>query len=331
MNRRDVLIGAAGLAACAREANGLAQAPGFPIRRGVNMGNALEAVYEGEWGYEIEERHLAAIAQAGFDGIRLPVRWDEHAEGRPGYRIDPRLFERVDEVIAQAFGHGLKVQLDVHHFWRLQNDPERYAPFLPRLWAQIAPHYADYSQDLIFEVVNELHDTYWSGARYNALIEETIGVMRESNPTRTIVVGPPDWNSINGLKGWTLPRDNNIVLTVHYYGPRAFTDQLAEWQDDPPPAFGRDWGTPDDIAEVQSHLALAAEWAAANNIPLQLGEFGVNRAVRVDQRALWTRTMREACESHAMAWCVWDFAGMFPIYDLENEAFFPGILDALFG
>jgi len=42
------------------------------MRRGVNLGNALEAPHEGDWGYTIAPDHLIAIAGAGFDGVRLP-------------------------------------------------------------------------------------------------------------------------------------------------------------------------------------------------------------------------------------------------------------------
>ena len=330
MNRREVLLGAAALATCAPDANGQAQASHFPIRRGVNLGGALEAAYEGEWGYRIEADHLSAIADAGFDGVRLPVRWDEHAEGRSGYRIDPALFARVDEVIAQAIQRGLKVQLDVHHFWRLNDQPQRYTPRLAQLWRQIASHYRNAPPELIFEVINELNGSYWTAQRTTALYQSSIAAIRESNPTRTIVVGPPDWNSINGLDGWTPPIDRSLAISVHYYHPYELTHQDAEWLEDAP-NLGRRWGNENDIEELRRYIAQAAEWAQIRSLPLQLGEFGVNRRVPIGQRALWTRIVREACEAHGMGWCVWDFAGTFEIYDVARGAFIPEMRQALLG
>ena len=329
MNRREVLLGGAALAACAQDANGQAQAPGFPIRRGINIG-ALEAPREGEWGYRIRADHLRAMADAGFDGIRLPVRWDEYAEGRQGYRIDPAFFARVDEVIAEALTRGLKVQLDIHHFWRLMDQPERYSPRVAELWRQIAEHYRDAPPDLIFEIINELNNRYWTPARTTALYQESIGVIRESNPDRLIVVGPPDWNTINGLNGWTMPEDENLALTIHYYEPHNFTHQNAEWLEDPP-TFDRAWGKESDLAEVRGNIARAAEWARERNLPLQIGEFGVNRRVPVEQRALWLRTVRETCDAHAIGWCVWDFATTFEIFSQERGQFIPEIRAALLG
>jgi endoglucanase len=331
MNRREVLLGGAGLAAaCAQDANGQAQAPGFPIRRGVNLGGALEAPREGEWGYRIEADHLSAIADAGFDGVRLPVRWDEYAEGRPNYRIDPAVFARVEEIVGQCLTRGLKVQLDIHHFWRLMDEPPRFAPRVAELWAQIAERFRGAPPDLIFEVLNELNDRYWTAERTTALYQQSIAAIRETNPDRLIVVGPPDWNSINGLNGWTMPEGSNLALTVHYYEPHNFTHQNGEWLEDPP-SFGRAWGKSDDVAEVRRHIAQAADWARERNLPLQLGEFGANRSLSVEQRALWLRTVREACDAHAIGWCVWDFATTFMIFDRDRGAFIPELRTALLG
>jgi endoglucanase len=328
MNRRELLIGAAALSACAPEASGQAQAPGFPIRRGVNLGGALEAAYEGEWGYRIQADHLSAIADAGFDGVRLPVRWDEHAEGRQGYRIDPEVLGRVEEIIGEALTRGLKVQLDIHHFWRLMEDPQRFTPRVAQLWRQIAEHFRSAPPELIFEVLNELNGGHWTGARTTGLYQESIEAIRESNPDRLVVVGPPDWNSINGLDGWSIPEGSNLALTVHYYEPHNFTHQNGEWLEDPP-NFGRVWGNSGDMAQVREHIARAADWAKERNLPLQLGEFGANRSLSVEQRALWIRTVREACEAHAAGWCVWDFATTFEIFNQERGAFVPELRAAL--
>jgi len=328
MNRRELIVGVAATAACAPAASGQAQAPGFPIRRGVNLGNALEANYEGEWGYTIEEDHLTAIADVGFDGIRLPVKWSAFAENNPGYQIDTAMLARVDQIIDQAFARRLKVQLDIHHFSQMMSEPEEAAPRVAQLWTQLGEHFRDRPPELIFEIINELNGGHWNAQRTTALYQESIAAIRWSNPDRVIVVGPPDWNSINGLNGWTLPEDDNLALTVHHYGPHEFTHQGAEWIEDPP-NFGRPWGTDRDIAEVRNHIARAADWAGERSLRLQLGEFGVNRSVSVDQRALWTRVVREACDAHAIGWCVWDFAAAFQIYDRERGAYIPEMRDAL--
>ena len=80
----------------------------FPVERCVNMSNALEARAEGDWGYRIGDRDLAAIASEGFDTIRLPVRFQA---GYLGDRIDPKLLRRVDHVVRTALSLGLNLSL----------------------------------------------------------------------------------------------------------------------------------------------------------------------------------------------------------------------------
>src|SRR5688572_31783597 len=83
--------------------------PSVTLRRGVNMGNMLEAPNEGEWGVFIQEEYFDLIKEAGFDFVRLPVRWNAHPDetwaymsGTAFFTIDPAFFARVDEVVGWA-------------------------------------------------------------------------------------------------------------------------------------------------------------------------------------------------------------------------------------
>lgn len=325
-DRRTVMLGAAA-AACSPAAS--EPAPPFPMRRGVNLGNGLEAPVEGEWGYRIEAAHLAAIKTAGFDGVRIPVRWDAHMD--EAGRVDPVFLARVHEVCSWAADAGLMTQLNVHHFDALieGGGTDQVTRFLG-LWRSIAERFADASNNLIFEVLNEPHGTAWHASALTNLQAQAIGLVRESNPTRLVVVGPGDWQNISGLQNWRPPEGDNIAVSVHYYDPHAFTHDGAEWLGDDAPAFGRDWGTGSDRARVHEHFESAANWASMRGYAMQLGEFGVNRAVPIQQRATWTRAVREACEAKGFGWCVWDFAGAFPVWDAEAGAFIPLMRDALF-
>lgn len=333
MNRREIIVGAAALAACSQNAESQPAAAPFPMRRGVNLGNALEAPNEGDWGYRIEDEHLRAIADAGFDGIRLPVRWDAHAgEALASGSIDPNFLARVDQVLERALAAGLKVQLDLHHYEDLissgMDSPHR-ARFLG-IWDQLAQHYRDMPPELMFEPFNEPNGPQWGNAALMAMQQQVVDVIRARNPERLIVLGPGNWQNIDALRDWRPPEGGNIAVSVHYYEPHAFTHQNAEWLGANAPRFGRDWGSDDDRAAVRAHIQQAAEWGARRGYAMQLGEFGVNRALPIQQRAMWTRTVREACEAANMAWCVWDFAGAFPIYDREHNELIPLMRDALF-
>jgi len=49
------------------------------MRRGINIGNALEAPREGEWGVYIRDEYFRIIKEAGFDTVRIPIKWSAHA------------------------------------------------------------------------------------------------------------------------------------------------------------------------------------------------------------------------------------------------------------
>lgn len=327
VNRRDLIFSAAALAACSPAAS--QAAPAFPMRRGVNLGNALEAPNEGDWGYRIEDGHLAAIADAGFDGVRMPVRWDAHAMSAAPYTIDAAFFARVDHVIETAIAHGLMVQLDCHHYDALISEPPRHQERFLALWRQIAQRYRGAPAVLMFEPLNEPNGDWWRREHLSDFQREVIDIIRADHPERVIVLGPGNWNSIDGLSEWRPPQGANIAASAHYYEPHDFTHQNAEWLGAGAPRFGRSWGSRADRDAVGAHIARAAAWSASRGIALQLGEFGVNRAVPLPQRALWTRTVREACDAHGIGWCAWDFAGAFPIWDRERGRFIPQMLEAL--
>ncbi|MEZ5972773.1 MAG: glycoside hydrolase family 5 protein [Hyphomonadaceae bacterium] len=328
MNRREILLGGAALAACSREAESQAPPAPFAMRRGVNLGNALEAPKEGDWGYRIEPAHLIAISNAGFDGIRVPIRWDLHADADGNVR--PDFLIRVAAIVDQGLALDLKVQLDCHHYEGLIVNPNAERARFLNIWRSIAEDLQDAPPNLIFEPLNEPNGARWTGAFLRTLQRDVIEVIREHNPNRLIVLGPSQWQNIDALHDWRPPEDRNIAVSVHYYEPHAFTHQNAPWMANAP-NFGREWGTNADHDRVRQQVRAAASWAQTQGYPMQLGEFGVNRAVPIQQRAAWTRTVREACEANGMAWCAWDFAGAFPVWDRERREMIPQMQEALFG
>jgi aryl-phospho-beta-D-glucosidase BglC (GH1 family) len=88
-----------------------------------NIGGALEAPNEGDWGYVVRDDDLKLIADAGFSVIRLPVKWSAHTDYRAPYKIEPTLLARVDHIIKKANEYGLTVVLDMHHYDELYANP----------------------------------------------------------------------------------------------------------------------------------------------------------------------------------------------------------------
>lgn len=210
-----------------------------PFGRGINFGNALEAPNEGDWGLTLLEEYVERIASAGFDTIRLPVKWSGHAATAAPYTIEPMFLARVDEVVAWILQRDLNVILDFHHYDEMSSAPEAHIDRWLGIWRQLAEHYRDAPPAVAFELLNEPNQAL-GGPLWNSMIAQGLAVVRESNPTRTVVVGPGSWNAIGALNELTLPDDENLVVTVHFYDPFAFTHQGATWVT-PTPATGVTW------------------------------------------------------------------------------------------
>ena len=301
----------------------------FPVKRCMNIGNALEAEYEGAWGYSVRRKDLAAIAQAGFDTIRLPVRWDLRTQSRAPYVIAPELFARVDEVIGWANSLGLGVVLDIHHFETLSTDMMRETPRFLAMWKQIAAHYKDAPDTLYFELFNE-PTADADMAQTNALYAKALPLIRATNPTRPVIIGGNRWNAIDTLDDVAFPDDLYMVATFHDYGPHAFTHQGAQWDPNPPP-IGRGWGSRADKDDLKETYDMARAFQNRTGLPVFVGEFGVIDNVPVKKRAQWTKLRRQAIEREGYSWCAWDLVGRFASYDKDKEQWLPGMLDAFFG
>ena len=303
------------------------------LGRGVNLGNALDAPTEGEWGVVLKEEFFDAIKSAGFDSVRLPVRWSAHALKTAPYTIDAAWFARVDWALDQALKRGLPVVLDVHHYREVYADPAPHRERFLALWKQIAPHYKDYPDSLVFELFNE-PDEALTPDIWNEWLAASLAIVRESNPHRTVVVGPGEDNIALYLADLRLPEnDRNLIVTIHSYHPLSFTHQGAEWLSwaDSKQWLGLTWtGTPAQLANVNAEFDLAAAWGKRNHRPMNLGEFGSIKMADMASRAAWTKALAEAAHSRGMSYHYWEFcADFFGLYDQQTKTFRQPLLDAV--
>lgn len=303
------------------------------IGRGVNLGNALEAPNEGEWGVTLQEEYFQLIKDAGFDSVRLPVRWNAHALEDKPYTIDAEFFKRVDWAVDNALARDLPVMLNIHHYNELDDDPAGHKERFLALWKQIAEHYRDYPGTLFFELMNEPHGNL-KAKLWNEILADTIKVVRKSNPDRTLVVGPVQWNQISQLKNLKLPEDDrNIIVTIHYYLPMKLTHQGASWIADSNEWLGTKWlGTEEEKQAIVKDFDIAAEWAKKHNRPIHLGEFGAYGAsgkADMESRARWTKFVVDTAVERGFSFSYWEFCAGFGVYDPQKKQWHKNLLHAL--
>jgi endoglucanase len=127
------------------------------MERGINLGNTFDAPnYEGEWAPAAKEYYFEMYAQAGFKTVRVPITWNKRIGTEDPFVIDPIFLSRIDTVISWCLKYDLFVIINVHHDGWIKNT-ETFDEKKPRfyaLWSQLSEHYKDYSEKLMFEIIN---------------------------------------------------------------------------------------------------------------------------------------------------------------------------------
>jgi endoglucanase len=300
------------------------------LGRGVNLGNALDAPKEGAWGFTIRDEYFSLIKNAGFDSVRIPVRWSAHAKAKAPFTIDADLFRRVDHLVDEALTNKLAVVLNVHHYDEIHHKPNEHKGRLLGLWKQIAGRYAKKSDRLFFEILNEPNGKL-TAKLWNGFLADALAVIRRANPERMVIIGPAGWNNLAHLNSLDLPeKDRRLIATFHYYSPFEFTHQGAEWSKDSRKWLGRKWeGKAADKKAVVDDFDKAAKWAKSNKRPLYLGEFGAYSKADLASRARWTRFVREEAEKRGMSFAYWEFGAGFGVYDPAAKKWHEPLREAL--
>jgi endoglucanase len=318
----------------------MAQSAANSLGRGINFGNMLEAPLEGDWGLRLDEEFFARAKEAGFDTVRLPVRWSNHAAATAPYTIDDTFFQRVDWAIDQASRRDLKIVVNLQHYRQLDGDPldrnerpvaeavleERFVA----LWKQIADRYAGVdSRRLFFELYNEPHRRLTPQA-WNRLARSALETVRQSNPLRPVLIGPDAYDKAEFLKDLDLPFfDRRIIVTTHLYDPYPFTHQGAPWVEGSEKWLNTRCCSDEQRDEIESRLDTARNWSRWHLRPIWIGEFGSYDKADYASRVRYTRLARRAIEAHGFGWAYWDLASQFGIYDPGNRAWRTELRDAL--
>jgi endoglucanase len=302
------------------------------IGRGVNIGNALdrEVELDDEWSFIVKDEHFQLIKDAGFDSVRLTVRWSTRAMDKPPYIIDPNFFKRVDQAVNSALSRNLAIVINFQNYFEFYRDPNGLKPKFLAIWEQIAEHYKGYPNTLIFELLNEPQENIKAGD-WNVLLKEAIAVVRKTNPDRMIVIGPANFNGLYDLRYLELPEDDrNIIVTVHYYLPYQFTHQGTRWTKDSNDWLGTKWmGTEAEKQTIVKDFDTAAKWSKKHNRPIYIGEFGSFEKADMDSRVRWTKFVADAAVEHGFSFAYWQFTYNFFLYDRDKKVWIKPILDAV--
>ena len=204
---------------------------------GWNLGNSLECPNtETEWGNpKTTQAMIHAVAEAGFNAIRIPVRWINHVNNTTDMIVNADWLARVKEVVDWCLEENMYVIINTHHedwydrnpYYSKQEENNRK---LAALWTCVATYFRDYDQRLIFAGTNET-TVNWAAptaeqqAVQNSYNQTFVDAVRETggkNYYRNIVVQTFACSPYHGLNGFTIPTDKvegRLSVEFHYYDP----------------------------------------------------------------------------------------------------------------
>jgi endoglucanase len=330
------------------------------FKKGINLGNRLEAPNEGDWGASVLASDFPFIAARGFDHVRIPIRFSGHALSSAPYTIDAGFFARIDTVLDQATAAGLGVIVDLHAYDELASDPSGHRERFLALWSQIANRYRDRPDTVAFELLNEPNtqlDSAW-----NDVVAAAISTVRTTNPRRLLVVDTVFWADPSRLSSLTLPDDANLLVAIHLYEPKLFSFQGKSWIGDaylttgvffpgPPAApispvqaaLDESWAAswfddyntkpaaenPSGPATVDAQVAFITAYKSASGRTVYNGEWGPQDGGDMDSRANLVSMVRERCDAADVGWAIWEDRNNMQLFDSTAGTWVTPMVDAL--
>jgi endoglucanase len=330
------------------------------FKKGINLGNRLEAPNEGDWGGVVQAEDFPFIARRGFDHVRIPIRFSGHASASAPYTIDATFFSRIDTVLNQATAANLAVVVDMHAYDELAADVTANRDRFVALWTQIAARYQGRPDTVAFELFNEPNgqlDTTW-----NDVMLPAIRAIRTTNPRRLLIVDSVFWADPTKLSALTLPDDANILASIHLYEPKLFTFQGQDWMGPiylttgvvfpGPPAtsinpvqaakdasWANQWfidyntkpaaTNPSGPATIAAQIALIAAYRQGQGRTVYNGEWGPQDGGALDSRARLVTEVRKQCESAGVGWAIWEDPVNMNLFDSRAGTWLTAIIDAL--
>lgn len=312
-----------------------------PFHRGVNLTNWFQASDARKIQFrKFTKKDFADIKSLGCDVIRLPINLHGMTAGAPDYIIDPLLFSFLDSAVNWAEELQLYLLIDNHSFDPVASTSPDINLTLNKVWPQIAEHYKNRSNYIIYEILNEPHGI--SNQLWGDIQQQAINAIRSKDTRHKIIVGPSGYNSYNDLAQMPVYTDANLIYTFHFYDPFLFTHQGASWTSPSmvplsgvpfpynagsmptcPSSLVGSWiesslnnySVDGTVAKVKSLIDIAVNFKNARNIDIFCGEFGVYIPnSNTSDRSFWYRTVKDYLGLKGIPWTIWDYKGGFGIF-----------------
>lgn len=328
-----------------------AQAMTKSIAMGWNLGNSFESAgadwdgstqqwknpwitdrneWETGWGNpKTTKAMIDAVAAAGFDAIRIPVRWEPHVTDKATMKIDPKWMSRIKEVVDWSLAAGMTVMLNTHHEKWLESRPynankEEINSMLGKLWTQIATEFRDYPQTLIFAGTNETTVNWAAPTAENQAVQNSyhqtfVDAVRATggkNYYRNLIIQTYACAPEYGFDGTVIPNDvveKRLSVEFHYYQP---WDYCGDWKyrywGQKYADMGKNVSPSGNEATIKNIFARARQVWWDKGLGVVIGEYGVtdrqyeDKTAELECQKYYMETFVSEARKNGFATFLWD-------------------------
>jgi len=321
------------------------------MKIGWSLGNTLDATggigISSEWAWgnpKTTQEMIDAILAQGFNVIRIPVTWQGHFGAAPEYKIHDVWMSRVQEVVDYAYNRGAYVILNLHHEdWHFPSEENKEAASaqLAALWTQIANHFKDYDEHLIFEGLNEPRKkgtaVEWNGGdeegrkvvnHFAQVFVDTVRATGGNNTLRHLMItGYAASSDTKALEAICLPEDDKLIVSVHAYTPYNFALNTAGTAT---------WDIDRDTRDIDMVMKSIQDLFISKGIPVIIGEFGAMNKENEAERVEWVTYYLTKAKEIGVPCLWWDNnvttgdGEKFGLLDRRNLTFpYPDLVNAM--
>jgi endoglucanase len=331
----------------------LAEPVDIPFHKGFNLtwiwsNESSDKISFSTYGKE----DLENIKSLGCDVIRLPLSLRYFADNTLDRTLDPLFFYFLDQVVDWCEELEIYLILDNHTQYPNSSYVPTIADLLP-LWRQMAEHYSNRSEYILYETFNEPHNI--SDDTWKAMQKYVIKNIRAYDSTHTIIV-KPIWDSATNYKTFLPVDDDNVIYSFHFYKPFIFTHQGASWTNPPnelagvpfPASAGTIPECPEELLGSYFETSLASydkdgtdsamfayiqpvlDFADSHNVPIICDEFGVyDKGAPIEDRQRWHKVVIDYFTEKDIPWTLWGYNSSFGIMNKGSQKVFPNDLDSI--
>lgn len=284
------------------------------------------------------DSYYQQIADAGFESVRIV-----YEPGQTLYTITNSTLVLLKSIVDKCISYGLFPVIDYHItplWFQLNYSAEQATIFVNNL-GLMADYFKGYDYDeLVLELVNE--PNYISASTWNALLASAITKIRTYDADRVIMVSPLYYAHIEGLSDLTMPADNNLILSIHYYNPGWIYLQNCPWTNPDLNGEGYAGMTWRNIQPFVDNLEEEFKYvrdfqADNNNIPVNIGEWGSVIYGDTANRRLYFTMLSNWFTDQGYSHMVWEYDHYFGImqnraatgYGSATREWYPGFPEAI--